>query len=292
MTPKIMSPLITLIILLLALDSVFTVKETERALKLYLWRVISADYEPGLHFKYPWIEQVRKFDKRIQMVDANPEHFLTAEKKNLIVDSFIKWRIADVTTYFTAVGGNPQGAGVRLSVIIADGLRSEFGKRKIQEVVSGERAKIMDVITEQANYKARELGIEIIDVRIKRIELPKEVSNSVYRRMGAEREKEAKKLRSEGDAEAVRMRAEADRQRVEVIAQAEREAEQTRGEGDATATGIYAIAYNKNPEFYTLYRTLNAYKKSFNNPKDILLLQPNSEFFKYFNTIQNKSDVK
>lgn len=269
-------------LILLGWASVFTIKQTELALKLRFGEIISTHYEPGLHFKLSIFEQVRRFDKRVQSVDSNPEHFLTKEKKNLIVDSFIKWRIANVTTYFTAVGGHPQRAGQRLSEVIADGLRSEFGKRTIQEVVSGERAKVMDTITEQASQRALQLGIEIVDVRIKRIELPKEVSSSVYRRMEAERERVAKELRSRGEAAAVRIQAEADRQRVEVLAKAERDADQIRGEGDGTATDIYAKTYSKSPEFYALYRTLHAYRETFKSPKDILLLQPNSEFFKYF----------
>lgn len=261
--------------------SIFTVKQTERALKLQFGKVVSAYDQPGLYFKYPVIQHIRKFDARIQNLDANPEKFLTAEKKNLIVDSFVKWRIDNVITYFTAVGGDPQRAGQRLAEIIADGLRSEFGKSKIQDVVSGSRAKIMETITNQAKERAHPMGIEIIDVRIKRIELPKEVSSSVYRRMEAERERTAKELRSRGEAEAVRIQAEADRKRVVLMAEAERDAEQIRGEGDARAAEIYALAYGKNPEFYALYRSFTAYKKIFKD-NDILLLQPDSEFFKYF----------
>ena len=278
---------------LLGWSSMFTVKQTELALKLRFGEIISTHYQPGLHFKWTFFEQVRKFDRRVQSVDSNPEHFLTKEKKNLIVDSFIKWRIAEVKTYFTAVGGHPQRAGQRLSEVIADGLRSEFGKRTIQEVVSGERAEVMGTITEQANQRALQLGIEIVDVRIKRIELPKEVSSSVYRRMEAERERVAKELRSRGEAAAVRIQAEADRQRVEVLAKAERDAEQIRGEGDGTATDIYAKAYSKNSEFFALYRSLRAYRQTFKDPKDILLLQPNSEFFKYFKEFNpNKNNNK
>jgi membrane protease subunit HflC len=279
---KVIILVLMLVLMLIGGMSIFTVKQTERAIKLQFGKVVSAYDQPGLYFKYPIIQHIRKFDARIQNLDANPEKFLTAEKKNLIVDSYVKWRIDNVITYFTAVGGDPQQAGQRLAEIIADGLRSEFGKSKIQDVVSGSRAKIMETITNQAKERAHPMGIEIIDVRIKRIELPKEVSSSVYRRMEAERERTAKELRSRGEAEAVRIQAEADRKRVVLMAEAERDAEQIRGEGDARAAEIYALAYGKNPEFYALYRSLTAYKKIFKDNNDILLLQPDSEFFKYF----------
>ncbi|MEZ5670903.1 MAG: protease modulator HflC [Thiotrichaceae bacterium] len=297
--------LLSVVIATLA-GAVFTVKETELALRLQLGQVIRADFEPGLHFKIPLLDTVRKFDKRIRTLEAPPEQFLTAEKKNLIVDSFVKWRIVDVKNYFTATGGTDAIAGQRLREIIADGLRREFGKRSIQEVVSSERSKIMEIIRQEANDAAvasgtetdktteaekkrsgaRQFGVEIIDVRIKRIELPKEVSSSVYSRMDAERERVAKELRSRGEAEAVRTRAIADRESVELVAAAERDAEKIRGEGDAQAASIYAQAYNQHPEFYNLYRSLGAYRKVFTQKRDVLLLEPNSEFFTYFNQMQ------
>jgi len=293
---------------------IFTVHQTERALKLRLGKVVSADYEPGLHFKMPLIDTISFFDARIQTLDAPPELFLTLEKKNLIVDSFIKWRIINdrneisdewkanidvkeenkitgeeaVIRYFKTVGGNTQRAGRRLYEIIADGLRREFGKRTIQEVVSGDRAQIMQDLTKDANRRAQKFGIQVVDVRVKRIELPKEVSSSVYQRMEAERERIAKKLRSRGEAEAVRIRAEADRKSVEVVAQAERDADRIRGEGDATAADIYAQAYMQDTEFYALYRSLNAYKKSLSDKSDILLIQPDSDFFNYFNRLDGR----
>lgn len=279
--------------------SVFTVKETELALRLQFGKVLTADFQPGLHFKIPVLDIVRKFDKRIRTLEAPPEQFLTAEKKNLIVDSFVKWKIVDVKNYFTATGGTDAIAGQRLREIIADGLRREFGKRTIQEVVSSERSKIMDIIRQEANDSstaanddkksggARQFGVEIIDVRIKRIELPKEVSSSVYSRMDAERERVAKELRSRGEAEAVRTRAIAERENVELVAAAERDAEKIRGEGDAQAAQIYAQAYDQNPEFYALYRSLMAYRKVFGQKRDILVLEPDSEFFTYFNQTQN-----
>ena len=286
------------IVFTIGLMATFTVKETELPLILRLGKVISpqiigAELSPGIHFKIPFLDKVVKFDKRIHNLDVPSEHFLTSEKKNLIVDSFIKWRIVDVITYFKTMAGagNPrfaeQSARQRLGEIIADGLRNEFGKRTINDVVSGERAMIMDRVTNIASERAKEFGIKIIDVRIKRIELPKEVSNSVYRRMEAEREQYAKKLRSQGEAEAVRIQANADRESIEIISRAERDAEKIRGEGDATAAEIYAQTFNQNPKFYALYRSLNAYKTIFNNKSDILLIQPNSDFFNYFNHLES-----
>lgn len=282
-------------IFLILMMSIFTVQETELALKLRLGQVITADYKPGLHFKRPLVETVRIFDKRIQTLDAIPAQFLTAEKKNLIVDSFVKWRVfdkeEDIINYYKTVGGNPQRAGQRLSEIIADGLRSKFGKRTVREVVSGDRAQIMDDITKEAQERAKQFGIDIMDVRIKRIELPKEVSSSVYRRMEAERERVARDLRSQGEAEAIRIKASADRKSIEVMAKAERESEQIRGEGEALTTQIYAQAFQKNSEFYAYYRSINAYRNVFNNKRDILLIQPDSAFFTYFNQFHHKSEA-
>jgi modulator of FtsH protease HflC len=273
---------VAFLVLMLLSSAIFTVRQTETAIKLQLGKVVRSDYEPGLHFKIPFIQNVRKFDIRIQSVDSNPEQFLTSEQKNLIVDSYIKWRIQDVVAYFTSVGGNAERAKLRLSETLADGLRGEFGKRTIQEVVSGDRAKIMDIITLQASQRAREFGIEILDVRLKRIELPRDVSDSVFQRMEAAREQVAKELRSRGEASAVRIRAEADRESVEIIVKAERDAEQIRGEGDATASEIYAKAFGENPEFYALYRSLQAYRQAFKDRTDILVLEPDSDFFSYF----------
>ncbi len=282
----IIATVMIMVILSIALMSIFTVKQTERALVLFLGRIVRSDFEPGLHFKIPILHQVRKFDARIQTLDALPEQFLTIEKKNLIVDSFVKWRIVDVVSYFTSTGGIEQRASQRLGEIIADGLRSEFGQRTIQEVVSDERAKLMALIIEKSNPRVQQLGITIVDVRVKRIELPKEVSSSVYRRMEAERERVAKEFRSRGEAAAVRIQAQADRESTEIIAKAERDAEQIRGESDALATKIYADAYNRNPEFYMLYRSLNAYKTVFKGPNNVLVIEPDSDFFGYFRNSQ------
>jgi membrane protease subunit HflC len=279
---KMVVGILGLILLLVGLMCVFTVKETELALMLRFGKVVPAKFEPGLHFKIPIYHTIRKFNKRVQTLDAQPEHFLTNEKKNLIVDSFVKWQIVDVVKYYTSVGGQSLRAKQRLAELIADGLRSEFGKRTIKEVVSDDRANVMEIITTEAKKRAIQFGIKIIDVRIKRIELPREVSSSVYRRMEAEREQDAKQLRSQGEAEAVRIRARADRESVETIAIAKQKSQQIRGQGDAIATDTYAAAYTKNPEFYALYRSLNAYKETFKDPSDVLLIQPDSEFFKYF----------
>ena len=281
-----------MVVVIIVLMSVFTVKETEKALRLQLGRIVQSDYEPGLHFKLPLIQNVRTFDARIQTLDAAAEQFLTSEKKNLMVDSYVKWRINNVENYFTATGGNDILAGQRLAELIADGLRSEFGKRTIQEVVSGDRAEIMDIITTEAANRAEQFGIEIVDVRIKQIELPKEVSNSVFNRMRAERERVAKDLRSRGEAEALRIRAQADRERIEVTAKAERDAEQIRGEGDATAADTYAQAFTEDPEFYALYRSLNAYKRTLNSKDDILVLEPDSDFFNFFNQLEGADPAK
>ena len=262
--------------------SVFTVDERERAIKLQLGEVKRSNYEPGLHFKAPLIQEVLKFDARIQNLDSDPQLYLTLEKKNVKVDSFVKWKINDVVKYYTSTGGIPAVASDRLAVVIQKGLKDEFGKRTIQQVVSGERAEIMDKLRVSAKRQADELGIDIIDVRLKRIDLPEEVMQSVYERMGAERKEVAKRFRSEGEEAAKRIRAEADREMEVIIAEARRDGQKTQGEGDGRATEIYATAYTKNPEFYAFYRSLAAYRKTFNSESDVILLEPNTQFFKYF----------
>ncbi len=266
--------------------SIFTVNEREYAILFRLGEIVRSDYEPGLHFKTPLINNVRKFDRRVMVLDARPEFFLTSEKKNVNVDYFVEWRIKDVRRYYTSVGGQESQALQRLSRIVNDGMLAEFAKRTIQEVVSGERAKIMDIVQKMANRQAAIFGVEVVDVRIKRIDLPPEVSNSVYQRMRAERMRVAKELRSRGAEAAERIRADADRQRTVILAEAYREAEQVRGEGDAKAAEIYARAYQKDPEFYSLYRSLDAYKKTFRDKDDLLILEPDSDFFKYFDYAQ------
>lgn len=262
--------------------SVFTVDERERALNLQLGEVVRADYEPGLHFKMPLVQEIIKFDKRIQNLDSDPELYLTLEKKNVKVDSFVKWRIANVVEFYTSTGGSPSRASNRLSAVIQKSLKDEFGKRTIQQVVSGERGEIMDKLVLSAKNQADELGIDIIDVRIKRIDLPEEVSASVYARMAAEREQVAKKFRSEGEEQGKRIRAEADREREVIIAEAERDSQKIKGDGDGRATEVYANAFGQDEEFYSLYRSLGAYRNTFSNPSDVLLIEPNTQFFKYF----------
>ncbi len=270
------------LLLIIAAFSVYTVDERERAILFRLGEIVETDLKPGLHWKVPLIYNVRKFDGRILTMDAEPERFLTAEKKNVMVDAYVKWRINDVSRYYTAMGGDEARTNLRLSQIIKDELRGQFGRRTIQEVVSGERAQIMDILTVNTNKQAEGFGINVVDVRIKRIDLPKEVSDSVYRRMVAERARVAKDLRSRGAEAAERIRADADRQRTVTLAEAYGEAERTRGEGDGKAAEIYSEAFQKNPEFYSFYRSMNAYRESFKDGNDVLVLQPDSGFFKYF----------
>jgi membrane protease subunit HflC len=272
--------LVVLVVLLSM--SVFTVTEIERAIRFRLGEIVTSDYQPGLHFKVPLINNILKFDARIQTLDSEPERFLTVEKKNVIVDSFVKWRIDDVGRFYTAVAGDPRSANLRLDQIIKDGLRSEVSKRTLQEAVSGERAQIMEVLTDTTDERARRLGIQVVDVRIKRIDLPGEVSNSVYDRMRAERERVARDFRSRGLEAAERIRADADRQSSVILAEAYRDAEKVRGEGDAVAAGIYASAFSRNPEFYAFNRSLKAYQTTFYGTDDVLVLEPDSEFFRYF----------
>ncbi len=270
-------------VLVIGLLSIFTVDEREKAILLRLGKIESTDFAPGLHFKIPFINNVRKFDGRILTMDAEPETFLTVEKKNVVVDSFVKWRIDNVSTYFTALGGDERMANVRLSQIIKDALREEFARRTIQDVISGERAEIMNIATVTADKKSKEFGVEVIDVRIMRIDLKGEVSDAVYRRMEAERTRVAKDFRSKGAEQAERIRADADKQRTVIIAEAYREAELLRGQGDAKASEIYAQAYSKDREFYAFYRSLMAYRSSFNSKEDIMVIKPDADFFRYFN---------
>jgi membrane protease subunit HflC len=274
--------MLALVVLALGGFSVFTVAEWEKAIMFRLGEIREADFRPGLHYKIPFINNVRKFDARLLTQDVEPERFLTVEKKNVIVDSFVMWRIADVKRYYKAVAGDERNARLRIEQVIKDGMRGEFSKRTINEVVSGERDVIMEELTDAANRQAQQIGIEIADVRIKRIDLPAEVSNSVYRRMQAERSRVAKEFRSRGFEEAEKIRANADRQRQVLIAEAYREAEQIRGEGDARAAEIYANAYGKDHEFYSFTRSLKAYQEAFRGGSDVLLLEPDSEFFDYF----------
>ena len=274
-----------LIIVLAGLQStLYVISEFERGVKLQFGRLIEADIQPGLHVKIPFVDDVRIFDARILTVDAQPASFFTIEKKRLIVDSYAKWRIANVETYYKATGGVESVAHNRLANRVNNGLRNQFGTRTLHEVVSGERDLLMKNITEDLNSSVLDsLGIEVVDVRVKRIDLPQEVSSQVFRRMTAEREKEARELRSTGKERAEKIRASADRERTIELANAYRDAEELRGEGDAKAASIYADAYQRDPEFYAFMRSLNAYKNAFANKGDILLVEPDSDFFKYLN---------
>ncbi len=270
------------VVAFLVWSSVFTVEEREEAILFQFGEIIKSDYEPGLHFKMPFINNVRKFDNRILTIDQKPERFLTKEKKDLIVDSYVKWRITDVVQYFKTTQGDELTAGRLLYENINNGLRNEFGKRTIQEVVSGDRAEIMGVMTEKASERARSLGVEVVDVRVKKVDYPEGVSNSVYQRMRAEREREARDFRSKGHEASERIQADADRQRSILVAEAYRDAEILRGEGDAQATETYANAFSKDPEFYKFHRSMTAYTRTFSNAGDVILLEPDSEYFQYF----------
>jgi membrane protease subunit HflC len=268
------------------LFSTYTVDQREKAILFSLGEIKNADLEPGLHFKFPLINNVLKFDRRILTLDAQPERFLTNEKKNVIVDFFVKWRILDVGQYYRATRGLERNAMIRLAQIIKDRLRNEFGKRTIQEAVSGERGQIMDILKVSANTLAKDLGIEVWDVRISRIDLPDEVSDSVYDRMRAERERVAKDFRAKGLEAAERIRAEADRDRTVILANAYRDAELTRGEGDAKSAEIYAKSFNQDREFYAFTRSLTAYRSTFSGKNDVIILEPDSDFFRYFKQIK------
>ena len=270
-------------ILFIGSSSVYVVNQWETGVVLRLGEIVKADVEPGLHFKTPFINNVRKFDSRLQTLDAAPERYLTSEKKNLEVDSFVKWRIKDVEKFYTTMNGDNRLAGMRLGQIVKDGLRAEFGNRTVKEVISGERVEIAQKIKKTTSDAASSFGIEIEDVRIKRIDLAKDISESVYRRMEAERNRVAKDLRSKGSESAEKIRADADRQRVVLLADAYSEAEILRGKGDAKAAEIYANAYNQDAEFYAFYHSINAYQAAFQDKSDILLVDPKSDFFKYFN---------
>ncbi len=268
--------------------SAFVVNQWEVALKLRLGEIVHSEYEPGLHWMVPIINDVKTFDARIQTLDSRPERFLTIEKKDVIVDSFAKWRISNVAQFYRSTGGSDTKTARLLAERINTSLRNEFGKRTIKEVVSGERGEIMALLTKDSDAQASELGVEILDVRVKQIDLPPEVSESVYERMRAERERVARDLRAKGGEASERIRAEADRQRVVIVADAYKEAEQLRGTGDGKAAETYANAYNQDAEFYAFYRSLNAYKTSFNDRSDVMVLQPDSDFFRYLKNQRGK----
>ena len=271
---------------IIVFTSMFIVDQRQNAIVFRLGEVISVKTKPGLFFKIPLLDNVRFFDVRILTIDTpEPALFLTSEKKNVQVDLFIKWRISDVRQYYGSIvqsGGGEAQAQTRLLQTINQGLRDEFGRRTVHDVVSGERDKIMDLMRKKASEDAGNIGAEVLDVRLKRVDLPEGVTDSVYQRMVAERTRVANELRSTGAAESERIRAEADKTRAFMIADAYREAQKVKGEGDAKAAAIYAKAYEQSPEFYTFYRSLDAYKAGFKGKGDVLVLDPNSDFFKYF----------
>ena len=262
-------------------SSVYTVKQWETAIVFRLGEIVKANVEPGLHFKTPFINNVKTFDARLQTLDAAPERYLTSEKKNLIVDSFVKWRITDARKFYTTMSGDYRLANLRLSQIIKDGLRAAFGERTVQQVISGNREQLVAQIRQDANKQAADFGIQIADIRIKRVDLPEDVSDSVFRRMEAERKRVAKDLRSKGAEAAEKIRADADRQRVVILADAYRKAEKLRGEGDAKASIIYAKAYGKDKDFFAFYQSLNAYQQAFKDKSDVILVDPKMDYFKY-----------
>jgi len=275
--------LIGLLVVLVVLSaSMFTVDQRQNALVFQLGEVVSVKTKPGLYFKLPLVQNVRYFDTRILTLDsADPERFITSEKKNVLVDSFIKWRVIDARQFYVSVGGDETRAQIRLNQTVNDGLRAEFGKRTINEVVSGRREEIMSIIRAKADTDARKIGVQVVDVRIKRVDLPETVSENVYRRMEAERKQVANELRSTGAAEAEKIKADADKQKDVIVAEAYRDAQRVKGEGDAKASAVYASAYGKNPEFYAFYRSMQAYRESFRSKSDVMVLDPSSDFFKY-----------
>ncbi|ARU28942.1 protease modulator HflC [Cellvibrio sp. PSBB006] len=274
--------LVVVVALIVGSSSFYIVTEYERAVVLRFGRLVNADVPPGLHFKIPFADKVRKFDGRLLTADMRPESFFTVENKRLIVDSYIKWRVKNVETYYKATGGDETVAAERLAQRVADGLRNQFGRRTLHEVVSGKRDELMSELTFNLNAVSEGLlGLEVVDIRVKRIDLPPDVSDSVFARMAADREKEAREYRSKGKEQAEVIRADADRQRAVLEANAYRDAERLRGDGDANAAAIYAEAYSKDAEFYAFVRSLNAYSATFDGKDDLLVVDPGSDFFRF-----------
>ena len=275
--------ILLLLALIVASQSLITVDQRKQAIVFRLGEIVSVKESPGLYFKVPLVDNVRYFDIRTLTVDPEePERFLTSEKKNVLVDSFVKWRIVNVEQYYVSVGGDEQRARIRLSQTVNDSLRAEFGKRTVNDVISGERDQIMETMREKVDVDARKIGVEVLDVRLKRVDLTPDISEAVFRRMEAERKKVANELRSQGFAEAEKIRAEADRDKEVIIAKAYRNAQTIKGQGDATAAATYAEAFKKDSEFYSFYRILEAYKQSFKEKTDVMIIDPESDFFKYF----------
>lgn len=288
-TKSLVGTMLSLIVLALLSSSVYVVNQYERAVVLQFGALIKSDVSPGIHVKIPFTDRVRKFDGRLQTADMIPASFYTIENKRLVVDSYIKWRIKDVGTYYRTTGGDMRLAEDRLGQRVADGLRNQFGRRTLHDVVSGQRDELMAELKASMNETTNSLlGIEVVDIRVKRIDFPPEVSQSVFARMAADREKEAREYRAQGKEQAEVIRADADRKKVVLEANAYRDAERIRGEGDAKAAAIYAAAYTKDPEFYSFLRSLNAYKKSFAGKEDLMVVDPKSDFFRYLKDPQGK----
>jgi len=274
--------MVAVVALLVLSMSVYTVDQRKAAIKFQLGEVVSMQTDPGLYFMVPVLQNVRLYDTRIQTLDTkDAERFLTSENKNVLVDSFVKWRVIDVRQYYVSVRGDSLAAEARIMQTVNDALRAEFARRTVHDVVSGERDKIMETVADKVDKDVKGIGVEVVDVRLKRVDLVPEISSDVYRRMESERKRVANELRSTGSAEGEKIKADADRQKQVIVAEAYRDAQRIKGEGDAQATRIYAEAYGRNPEFYSFYRSLEAYRSSLRNKSDVMVLEPNSDFFKY-----------
>ena len=273
--------IIAVVVVILVRMSVFTVDQRDYALKFQFGEIVKSDYKPGLHFKVPFVQNVVRYPNRIMNYEHQEEKFLTGEKKNLIVDYFVTWRVVDPAQYYRSVRGDEDLATDRLSAIIKEGIKAAISQRTVQEVVSAERSELMEEMLKVTRERTPELGIQVVDVRVKRIDLSEEVSDSVYNRMRQERQRVASQLRAEGDEEYERIRADADRQRTVILSEAYRDAERIRGAGDARASEIYASAYGKDRDFYSFYRSMQAYRQSIGRDQDVLVLEPDSEFFKF-----------
>ena len=288
MTSRILAVVLA-IALVIAWTSFFVIDERQLAIKFQLGEIIGSEFEPGLHFMKPlFINNVKKFDRRLLTLDTRPERFLTGEKKNVTVDFFVKWRIKEPAIYYTAFGGDERQAALRLLQIVNNSLQLEFDHRTIKQLVSSERSELMDSLTTVGNQQVAQFGVEIVDVRIKQIELPEDVRNSVFERMRAERERIAREHRAQGEEAAKGIRAVAERERTVILAEAQRDAETIRGQGDAQATDVFAEAFGKDPDFYQFYRSMNAYREALNSKQDMLVLQPDSEFFRFFDSNAGK----
>jgi len=268
--------------------SVFTVDEREKAIKFRLGEIVRSDYTPGIYLQMPFVNNIRKFDARLQTMDARPKRIITKEKKYVLVDAFVKWRIGDIEQFYTTMAGEIRQANIRLDPIVKRQLTEEFGKRTIQDLVAGDRETVMKLLAENIKKEVKKYGIEVVDMRVKRVDFEQDISENVFNRMRTERDRVARERRAKGRAEGERIRADADREYTSTLATAYATAQATRGDGDATAAATYADAYGRNKEFYSFYRSLDAYRTSFSNKNDVILLQPDSDFFKYFGDPKGK----